>query len=125
MTMRRAQLAMRSAAALLAALLFCGCDTLPAGDPPAGPLADNTPTVAGTETARRNRRVTALITYALQHGLTALAAGDDAALEVARDAAKIAGFAVKAPDGALPILKCDGSGMALFRPDGTELWRCE
>ena len=123
--MRRALGTMLSAAAALAALLVCGCDTLPAGDPPAGPLADNTPTVAATETARRNRRVTALITYALQHGLTVIAAGDDAASEVARDAAKIAGFAVVPPNGTAPLLKSDDSGMALFRPDGTELWRCE
>ena len=121
--MRRTRIA-ASAAALLA-LLCCGCDTLPSGDPPAGPLADNTPTAVETETSRRNRRVTALISYALQNGLRALAAADDAALEVARDAAPVAGFAVVPPDGTVPILKSGNSGMVLCRPDGAELWRCE
>lgn len=121
--MHRALTTAWCAAAL--ALLVCGCDTLPAGDPPAGPLADNTPTVTTTAAAVRNRRVTALISHALQHGLSSLAVADDGAREVARDAAQVAGFAVKAPDGKLPVLKSDGSGMALVAPDGTELWRCE
>ena len=121
--MHRARIAAYAAALL--ALVVCGCDTLPAGDPPAGPLADNTPVEAVSPTAVRNRRVTALISYALQNGLSALAAADDAAAAVARDAAMVAGFSVAPSDGVVPVLKSDGSGMVLCRPDGTELWRCE
>ena len=123
MTMRR--IAITVCAAALPALLLWGCDTLPAGDPPAGPLADNTPTAAETATARHNRRVTALISYALLNGLGTLAAADGEAARVARDAAAVAGFAVAPSDGAVPVLRSDGSGVALVRPDGTELWRCE
>jgi len=122
-TMRRARITAYAAA--LVTLLLCGCDTLPGGTPPAGPLADNTPPPAATAAARHNRRVTALISCALQNGLTAIAAADDAAAAVARDAANVAGFSVAPPDGTMPILRSDDSGIALFRPDGTELWRCE
>jgi len=112
-------------AALLAALLWCGCDTLPAGDPPPGPLADNTPPDAETLTARHNRRVTALISCVFQNGLSALAPADDVAAEVARDAAKVAGFRVLPPGGAVPVLVSGESGMTLRTPGGTVLWRCE
>lgn len=122
---RREHPARPLAAALLLAALICGCDSLPAGDPPAGPLADNTPTEAESPTAVRNRRITALITYAFQSGLRALAAADDDAAAVARSAARVAGFAVTPPDDAVPVLRRDGPGMALFRPDGTVLWRCD
>ena len=113
------------AAALLAGICLCGCDTLPRGNPPEGPLADNTPPRTASPAAVRNRRVTALITYALQSGLRELAAADATAAAVARDAACVAGFSVLPPAPGRAALRSDGGGLALVAPDGVELWRCE
>lgn len=121
---RPAALGMPLAAALFA-LLLCGCDTLPAGDPPPGPLADNTPPAGESPVAVHNRRVTALISCSLQSGLRELAVADDAAARVAADAARVAGFALLPEDGKRPVLSCGDRGIVLVRPDGTELWRCE
>lgn len=122
---RRAALGIAAAALLLAA---AGCELLPAGDPPAGNLTDNTSPPANTPLAVRNGLITQLIAFALQNGVTELDPGSDPeGMVIAAEAAKSAGFRL---DPASPLrldFKRRGDGTAelaaVRKQPEAEVWR--
>ena len=118
------------AAALAAALLaaVAGCDTLPEGDPPAGPLTDNSQPPISSPQALRNHLVTQLIMFALSDDLESIDPGSDPeTVSIAAEAARTAGFTldrraplllrlVRGKDGTLDLT-------AIRKSAGGEVWR--
>ena len=127
MTRRRlgALIAVAGAVLLLAA---AGCDALPDGEPPDGPLTDNRQPPVTSPRALRNHLVTQLIMFALERGVTSIDPGSDpATVAIAAEAAQTAGFRL---DRAAPLAiklehGADGAAalVAAQKSAPGELWR--
>ena len=123
---RRIALFPTAAAALLLAFA-AGCEMLPAGDPPAGDLTDNSQPPVTTPLALRNHLATQLIVFAISNGVTALDPGSDQeTAAIAAEAARTAGFRLESGAPLRLMLRRDAGGVdlvAVRRASGDEVWR--
>lgn len=124
----------RLGAAILAAVallaLAAGCDTLPEGEPPDGPLTDNAQPPVTSARALHNHLVTQLIMFAFQNGVTSLdPGGDPATAAIAAEASRTAGFRLeRGAPLALKLVWCENGGadlVATQKSDGAEVWRSQ
>ena len=104
-------------------LVLCGCQLfLPAGEPPAGRITDNTPDTAITGAELKNNAVTLLTAFLLTHPeIRTVNATCVTAEAVLKEASSVSGAAVQ--KRAVYTLKYDNMVYELYDKDKRLLWQ--
>ena len=104
-------------------LVLCGCQLfLPAGEPPAGRITDNTPDTAITGEELKNNAVTLLTAFLLTHPeIRSVSAACVTAEAVLKEASSVSGAAVQ--KRAVYTLKYDNMVYKLYDKDKRLLWQ--
>ncbi len=104
-------------------LILCGCQIfLPAGDPPAGKITDNTQQGAVSQQELKNNAVTALTAFLLTHPeIRCVGVSGAEAKDVLKEASSVAGVA--AVKSALYNLEYKNGIYKLYNKDKSEIWQ--